>query len=75
MINLNYQMIFINQQKEANMTILIHLIIILLVLGMLLWCIQQIPGLPAPIKTAAMIIFVLIAAVWILQHSGMVNLS
>jgi hypothetical protein len=56
------------------MTLLIHLVVILLVLGMILWCIQQIPGLPAPIKTAANIVFVLIAAVWILQHSGVVSI-
>lgn len=56
------------------MDILIHLVILLLVLGMILWCIQQIPGLPAPIKSAATIIFVLIAAVYILDNTGMLHL-
>lgn len=55
------------------MEVLVQLVVILLVLGMLLWCVDQIPGLPAPIKTAVIILFVLIAAVYILDHSGVVK--
>lgn len=53
-----------------ELMLLVHVIIILLVLGMLLWCIQRIPGLPNPIAVAVEIIAVLFAAVYILHHIG-----
>lgn len=56
------------------MELLIHIIIILLVLGMLVWCVQQIPGLPDPIKQAVVILAVLAAAVYILNNAGIVAL-
>ena len=56
------------------MDLLIHLVFLLLILGMVLWCIGQIPGLPAPIKSAASIVVVLLAAIWLLQNSGMLHI-
>ncbi|MFZ0270975.1 MAG: hypothetical protein WAL34_03910 [Acidobacteriaceae bacterium] len=52
---------------------LVTVIILLLVCGMLVWCVQQIPGLPAPIPAAVSVIVVLVFALIILNQTGIVH--
>jgi hypothetical protein len=53
-----------------SIALLINLIIVLVVLGLLLWCIQRIPGLPAPIPAVLQIIVVLVFAMYILGYAA-----
>jgi flagellar biogenesis protein FliO len=53
-----------------TLSFLISAIIVLLVVGLLCWCVARIPGLPAPIPTVVQILVVLAFAVWLLQHAG-----
>jgi len=48
----------------------VTLIVLLLVIGMLCWCVGRIPGLPAPIPVVIQILIVLLFAVYILDHMG-----
>ena len=52
-----------------SIAILINLIVVLIVLGLLLWCIQRIPGLPAPIPVVLQIIVVLVFALYLLGYA------
>ncbi len=52
---------------------LITAIILLLVCGMLIWCVQRIPGIPAPVLTAVEIIIVLIFVIILLGNSGVIG--
>lgn len=54
--------------------ILVTAIILLLVCGMLVWCVQRIPGLPAPVLAAVEILVVLVFALLILDQGGIVRL-
>ena len=56
-----------------EIALLVQVIIGLLVCGMLVWCVQSIPGLPAPIPVAVSIIVVLVFALWILDHIGILH--
>lgn len=51
-----------------DINFIIELIILLIVIGMLFWCVQRIPGIPAPIPTIIQILIVLIFAIYILDH-------
>lgn len=55
--------------------LLISVIILLVVCGMLVWCVRRIPGLPEPIPIAIEILIVLAFAVMILNYSGLVRLK
>ena len=52
---------------------LIRAIVVLIVVGMLLWCVRSIPGIPAPIPVVLQILIVLGFAVWLLNHSGFIS--
>lgn len=52
---------------------LIAIIVLLLVCGMLCYCVQRIPGIPAPIPVVIEIIIVLIFAMLILNYSGVLG--
>jgi hypothetical protein len=52
-----------------SIALLINLIIVLIVLGLLLWCIQRIPGLPAPIPVVLQILVVLVFALYLLGYA------
>lgn len=56
-------------------TLLVTAIILLLVCGMLVWCVQAIPGLPAPIPAAISILIVLVFALIILNQVGYLRLN
>lgn len=51
-----------------DLNFLIELIVILLVVGMLCWCVRTIPGIPAPIPAVIQVLIVLLFAVYILDH-------
>jgi biotin transporter BioY len=53
-----------------DMNFLVTLIVLLLVVGMLCWCVMRIPGLPAPIPIVIQVLIVLCFAVYILNHVG-----
>ena len=53
-----------------DISFLVTLIVLLIVVGMLCWCIARIPGLPAPIPIVIQILVVLLFAVYILDHLG-----
>jgi len=57
-----------------TIAVLIQVIILLLVCGMLVWCVQRIPGIPAPVLTAVEILVVLIFALMILNQGGIVRI-
>lgn len=52
---------------------LISAIIVLLVVGLLCWCVQRIPGLPEPIPVVIQILIVLAFALWLLNHAGILR--
>ena len=52
---------------------LVSAIIILLVCGMLIWCVERIPGIPQPVLIAIQIVIVLICALFLLDHAGIVS--
>lgn len=54
-----------------EISFLINLIVILIVVGLLCWCIARIPGIPAPIPVVLQIIVVLMFAVYLLEGSGL----
>lgn len=47
------------------LTLLVHLIIGLIVIGLLYWVVMQIP-LPQPIKQIANVVIVVLAALWLI---------
>jgi len=51
---------------------LVGLLIVVIVLGLLIYCVQLLP-LPAPFKTIALVIVILIAIVWLLNASGILS--
>lgn len=53
--------------------LLIQIFVILLVVGLFLWGIAQIPGIPAPIIMVARVIAVIIVCLWLLQASGLID--
>ena len=55
------------------MMVLVHVIIVLLIVGMLLWCVQRIPGIPGIILQVIQVLVVLAAAVWLMQHEGIIH--
>jgi hypothetical protein len=57
-----------------TIAILIQVIILLLVCGMLIWCVQRIPGIPAPVLTAVEILVVLLFAIVILNQGGVLRI-
>lgn len=50
---------------------LISAIIVLLIVGLILYCVDMIPGLPAPIPVVIKILVILAFALWLLNHVGM----
>jgi hypothetical protein len=50
-------------------SLLVSLLVVLVILSILWWVIQQIP-LPQPIRLAVVVIFALIAIIWLLQFVG-----
>lgn len=52
--------------------LLITLLIGLLIVGLVLYCIRLIPGLPSPIARIAEIIVIIIAILFLAQHAGFV---
>jgi biotin transporter BioY len=54
----------------VDINFLVTLIVLLVVVGMLLWCVQRIPGLPGPIPIVIQILIVLVFALYILDHLG-----
>lgn len=57
-----------------SIDILVQIIVLLLVCGMLVWCVQRIPGLPAPIPVAIEILIVLVFALLIMDHTGVIHI-
>lgn len=53
-----------------DISFLVTLIVLLIVIGLLCWCVQRIPGLPAPIPIIIQILIVLIFAVYLIDHIG-----
>ena len=53
--------------------LLVQVVIVLLIVGMLLWCIQRIPGIPGIIIQVGQIIVVLAAAIWLMRHFGILK--
>jgi len=45
---------------------------VLLAIGILIYCVDLIPGLPAPIPVVIKIILLLCVALWLLRHAGVV---
>jgi len=54
------------------MALLIQVIVLLLVCGMLVWVVNNIPSLPAPVKTFLAIGVVLVCAIFLLKMAGIV---
>jgi membrane-bound metal-dependent hydrolase YbcI (DUF457 family) len=54
---------------------LLVLFILLCVVGLILWGIQQIPGIPPIVKTVIIVIVGCLILLWILNSMGGMNLS
>jgi len=54
---------------------LITAIIVLIAVGLLIWCVDKIPSLPAPIPVVVKILIVLAFALWLLDHVGVLRLN
>ena len=54
-----------------DLNFLIQLIVLMIVVGLLCYSIQRIPGLPPPIPVVIQILVVLVFAVFILDHMGL----
>jgi membrane-bound metal-dependent hydrolase YbcI (DUF457 family) len=54
---------------------LIVLFILLCVVGLILWGIQQIPGIPPIIKTVVIVVVGCLILLWLLNSMGGMNLS
>lgn len=57
--------------SPMDISFLIQLIVFLCVIGLLCWCVQRIPGIPAPIPQVIQVVIVLIFALWLLGSVGM----
>lgn len=57
------------------MSLIVFIILVLIVLALLLYAVQLIPlpG-PAPLKQLIMALIVVLAALWIAEHAGMIRL-
>ncbi len=53
---------------------LISLLVVVIVIGVVLWLIQNYVPMPAPFKTVVMVLLALIACVWLLQAAGLAHL-
>ncbi len=58
-----------------DISFLVSMIIVLLVGGVLCWCVSIIPNLPPPIKAIAYIVIVLFLLITVLNGSGFIHLS
>lgn len=47
-------------------SLLIWFLIVILVLGLVFWVLDQFPNIPAPIRTAIRVIVVVIVALWLI---------
>lgn len=56
-------------------TLLIQVFVVLLIIGLFIWAISQIPGLPAPVILIVRVIAVVILCLWLLQISGLIDAS
>ena len=56
-----------------TLSFLIIVVVILLVVGLLLWCVDQIPSLPAPVPAVIKILVVLAFAVWLLNQAHVIG--
>lgn len=54
-----------------DMGFIIQLIILLIVVGLLMWSVVRIPGIPAPIPVVIQILIVLVFALFLLDHMGL----
>jgi len=57
-----------------SIAFLVQVIFVLIIVGLLLWCVQRIPGLPAPIPAVISILVVLAFCVWLANASGVLSL-
>jgi hypothetical protein len=55
-------------------TILVQLVVVLLIVGLLLWAIQQFLPIPAPIKNIIYVVIVVILALYLLRVFGIVHI-
>jgi len=54
-----------------DFTALISIVVALLVLGVVCYCINMIPGLPEPIRRVCMILIILLGCLWLVSRSGL----
>ena len=52
---------------------LVSILIALIVFGLIYWLITAVIPLPPPIRTAAIVVLVVIAIIWLLQGVGMIS--
>jgi hypothetical protein len=51
-------------------TTLLYIFIVLCIVGLILWGISQIPGIPAIVKTVIYVIIGVVLLLWCLQYVG-----